>query len=271
MTDLLTVLSKIDLDAVGAAVTAYEPDERPLPDFDVENCKELIWKAAERWLLRDLEEFTLDSVEEEQYAIVAGHNFKYIMDLAGKVKGIHEPFTPYAGKTFCIDWKTSRNTLDAVWKQRLIDSWQWKLYHYCEGIDLFLYRGLSRNGDLKEVIISPPETTLDEVYEYVDAVGEQLVVLQEYEVWPRNAPYACNAFGRECSHKAECDNYTMPRAKVRKDHISYSFLTTFMLCQEKARRYALKQSNDSSEETTFGRCCHRGLASLWRQAFETSS
>ncbi len=81
-------------------------------------------------------------------------------------------------------------------------------------------------------------------------------------------PFACNAYGRECEFLQDCQNYTMPKASASK-RLSYSYIQTYLLCPEKARRYALaKGAGGYSEETTFGRSVHRGLAELWRRAFE---
>lgn len=270
MTKTLTdVLSTIDMEKVGKAIATPEEDERPLADFDFEDAKSLVWTAAEKWLLRDLDEFSVEEVEQEKVFLFDNSNITYVTDVSGVVKGLKAPFTNFSGKRYVIDWKTSKNTLGTEWKDRLLHSWQWRLYCCAQNASLFLYRGLSRNGDTKEVIIEAPTTNNDEVLFFLRGTQDQLVHLQNSTLpcWPRNMPFACRAYGRDCAWVEDCQNYTMPKGIVEPKRLSYSYINTFMLCNERARRTALDGNRENSEESLFGSAVHRGLAELWRQAF----
>ena len=57
--------------------------------------------------------------------------------------------------------------------------------------------------------------------------------------------------------------------QIEKKPLSYSGISTFMLCPEKYRRQQEDGSADS-EETIFGSVVHAGLAEAYRQAKEWS-
>lgn len=265
MIQLDDILSSVDLEKVQQAICVYEQDEKPMADFDIEDARKLVWTAAEKWLVRDLTEFTLDRVEKEQII----NDFKFVMDLSGMILGNNKPFQDFGNKRYIIDWKTSKNSLTTEWKDRLINSWQWRLYSDVVDASLFVYRGLSRNGDTKEVLIQVPEENGQEALEQRISIGREIHALRDIgaAVWPRNMPFACGAYGRDCEFMKDCQDYSMPKGVPPEKLLSYSYMSTFQLCNEKARRYAMGHNNDNSDETNFGRAVHRGLAELWRQAY----
>ncbi len=267
------IMLEVDREKVAGAVVAYEENEPKMAEWDFEDAKRLIWLAAEKWLPRDLHEFILEATELKIIKEIPGLDrpFKGYLDLAGTVRGTIDPFVPFAGKKFVVDWKTSKNTLGTDWRNRLIDSWQWMDYTEIYGADVFCYRGLSRNGTTAEVILKVPQTNGKEVIQLLTSVGSQIKALDDgdFPVWPRNKPFACNAYGRECDFYQDCQEYTMPQSPIPKDKmLSYSFLNNFMLCNERARRTAIGERDAGTDETNFGVATHRGLAELWRQAYQ---
>lgn len=266
---------QLDQEKIAQAIIHDEDGkEVKLTEWDFEDAKRLIWNAAEKWLVRDLRELIVapDGFEKRMSLEWGGSKpMKGYIDMEGQLRGTIKPFIDYAGRPFVLDWKTSKNTLDTEWRERLIDSWQWRIYHAATDCGVIIYRGLSRNGDTKELLIAPPETTKREVQEYVSgalAMRNALVTLGA-EVYPRHKPYACHAYGRECPFYTDCDNYdSIPRQALEDKEMSYSRLEHLLLCPEKHRRLIIEAGADDSEETTFGQAIHRGLAETWRQAFE---
>ncbi len=276
MTNYELLLASLDLEKIANAILAPEDGEKPLGEWDFEDCKALVLDAGEKWLLRDLDEFSLDAVEKKEVMPVLNYvnGMKCFLDICGKLKGTIAPFKQYKDKNFILDWKTTNNTtLSTDWKDRLVDSWQWMLYSEVYQASIFIYRGLSRTkkGVTKELIIEVPDTNREEVIQYLSAVGGQLNSLREskFEIFPRNKPFACNAYGRECEYYDSCMSYKkIPRGMLPEDKaLSYSFMNNFMLCNERARRDALADGGDS-EETNFGRAFHRGVAEMYSQSFK---
>ncbi len=265
-----TIISQINLEEVAEAIRKTEDGERVISDFDFEDAKRLVWLAGEKWLPRDLNEFTLEGTEVEGFLDVDNirGRFHGFGDITGTIKGTIPPFVEFFGKKYCIDWKTSKNTLDTVWRERLIASWQWPFYAVLFDASLVIYRGISRNGELKEIILKVPESNREEVTNQVEMISRQIKELETFSVWPRNKPYACSAYGRDCEFKESCHDYEMPRVKLIEPSLSYSFIDKFMLCNEKARRIKIADERVGTEETDFGSACHRGLSCLWELGYK---
>lgn len=268
------IMEAVDKDAIASAILSFEEGEKPFDDFDFEDAKLLVWTAAEKWLARDLSEFTLEAVENKLVTDYAGpeYPFKCFLDVCGMIKpdGM-KPFDKFARQKYVIDWKTSKNTLGTEWKQRLLDSHQWQMYSDVYGASLFIYRGLSRvRAQTQEVLIPVPDTNHEEVLHQLRAIGCQINALraEKFVVFPRNKPHGCEAYGKVCPYYDSCMDYSMPKGELPLDKaLSYSFMNNFMLCNERARREVLAEGMDYQDETNFGRAVHRGLASLWSQAF----
>lgn len=272
--NLAEVMASIDAEAVGKAIlTDREGKEVTLAKYDFDDAVRLTWIAAEKFLARDLYEIELEGLEIRKDMMVGIHPFKSFLDVAGTTRGLIDPFKPFAGKPVIIDWKTTKNDLKnpSEWRRRLLDSNQWMCYSEVYKAAVFIYRGLSRNGSTAELIINVPESNSKEALEYISGVGVQVNALRDggYEVFPRNRPFACNAYGRECQYKDDCDEYTMPRQVLSPDkQLSYSFMNTFLLCPERARRESLVTDGLGSDDTLFGQCVHSGIAELYKQAYE---
>lgn len=274
--DLAEVMSTIDAEAVGRAIlTDKEGNDITLAKHDFDDAVRLTWLAAEKWLPRDLFEIKIDGLELRQEMPIPYQRlpFKGFLDVGGTTRGLIDPFKPFGGKPVIIDWKTTKNDLKnpSDWKRRLLDSNQWVCYSEVYKAAVFIYRGLSRNGSTAELIINVPESNSREALEYISGVGVQVNALRDggYEVFPRNRPFACHAYNRECKYKKDCDDYTMPRQVLSPDkQLSYSFMNTFLLCPERARRESLETDGLGSDDTLFGQCVHSGIAELYKQAYE---
>lgn len=267
------LISQIDISEIENEILNKRDGEKELKDYEVTEVKSLLWLAGEKWLLRDLSEFTLTGTEVDILTEPDknGYRFHAFIDVTGIVKGVKKPFNAYSGKPYCIDWKTTAKELDTKWRARLTSSWQWQQYAHLTGAKLFIFRGISRLESLTELIIKVPDTNSMEVIDFNNSVGGQIKYLRDekFNIWPRNKPFACHAYGRVCEYYVDCDCLTMPFVVPPEKNLSYSYIDKFLLCPEKARRSALiDEIDDSSSESSFGLVMHRALASLWSQAFK---
>lgn len=282
MPDFVDIWASLDTERVAAEVLGPEPEKLSTVDF--EDAKQCVYEASQAWLEVDLANFHMTGVEKTYQ----DQRFKAILDLEGTV--LEEPdykgYKSYAGARVIFDWKTTTGGLDAIWADRLIDSWQWRLYANLEPkAALFIYRGIRRPANLdelqrvkmREVVVEVPPTNAAEADEFLGAMLAQRdnLVTSDLQVWPRNRPAYCNVYNKACPFTADCDRYTMPRTKlVETGHLSYSSILTLLGCPEKYRRMRLlRQENDDTvvdetDETRFGSAVHRGLAEVWRQAFK---
>jgi len=275
----------LDEAKIAAAILADGGEEK-LKDYDFLDAKQCVYEAAAEWLEYDRENFVVDGVEKEYN----DGRFRGFLDLEGYVRPDvkDKRLVSYAGKRFVLDWKTSKNQLGTEWRKRHRLSWQWK--HYCRtnnSIELFLYRGIRRpqvvNGpvELNELPLALGNGVAQVIRE---EAANQLVgilslrdslVSSGLEVWPMNQPDACHAYGRDCAFIDDCEEMTMPRQCIQDSGpLSHSSMKTFLRCPELFRRLRLlrEQGKDDaeftgSEETVFGNAVHRGLAEVYRQAF----
>jgi hypothetical protein len=282
--DLEEILKDIDLAAVTAAIETT-PGFSTLEVADQDECRELVWLAAESWLARDLQEF--ESVEFE--IPLAGGRSR--LDMVAVMRGSMAPFDKYVGHKIIVDWKTTALAVDTdSWKQKCEDSWQWKIYgSLLPEAKLFNYRGLSRErgtwrGRTDEAV--PARRVRDILLKLNDALPTE-VALQKagiigaynlwiengLQVWPRNTG-SCFAFNQRCPYKSDCDANTMPLGIAgidKRDDMSYSRMNNVLLCPERARRNALLEAQDitekDSDSTVIGTAFHEGVAKLWEEAF----
>lgn len=247
---------------------------------EFQDCKQMVWDAAQRYLESDLADFKFEEPERKLAAL----GVKGFLDLSGAVreKPKTKAFKEFAGKKVVIDWKTrADSSLDELWKTRLIDSWQWRMYAAMSRADLFLYRGLNRNGDQREIVIPVPATNYAETEEYLTASGIMLDNLIDGApgVWPRRMGHStCEAFARQCPFYDECRWYSsipVSQEPIRKKVMSYSSLELFHLCPERFRRTRLLEIatadneegwEDSNEVSRFGKVFHVGISQVYRQA-----
>lgn len=248
-----------------------------LAEYDLADSKTMVWSAAEKFLPRDLYDLDIDGVEEPYEATLelpyGPQVFKGIKDLKGRLRGRLNATKKYAGKKVVVDWKSTANTLDKTWEDRLLDSWQWRKYLYFENADVMIYRGLGRDssGEVKfrEVFIERPAKLEEDILVQLQgcAISRQSLIEAGLEVWPRKMPSACGAFGRECPYFLDCRDGSMPRGAVLPGRsFSYSSMDKYLLCPERYRREILSEGQEDTEESLFGQAVHRGLAEVYTQA-----
>lgn len=264
------ILSYFNMDAVVEAI--WTPDSKgrkPTYGWDeFDNIKEMVWAAAKKWLARDLVEFNITGVERlTEYSDIKGY-----MDVEATMKGVIKPFDTYAGKKIVVDWKTRDGELDDRWRNRLIDSWQWKIYASMTDASIFSYRGVSRRcpeGECstKEILLIVQPWNKEAVYTQLEGQSAMVNGLIDGAItpWPMHMPDACNKYGRECEYYDDCSNYKMPQFVPETGKVqSYSRLDDFARCPELYRR----RTRDEGEagESLLGSGVHFALAELYRQA-----
>ena len=259
------IFVKLDLTKVQSEINDIEAGQSAMPDYERQDVRELVLIAAARWLPTDLIEWDLKAVEENFE--VCG--FRGITDLRGVHRGLFNAFKDHKGSKFLGDWKTTKGALDADWAARYKYSWQWKLYALGNpGTKLFTYRGVSRDGSTREIIIEIPAGVEDEAQRYLDQVRAMRGTLENQAPWPRKMPGSCRAYGRDCEFIDSCQENQIRSGNV--DFIkplSYSGTETFLLCPEKHRLSQISGHGEDDEVLAFGKAFHRGIAEVYRQAF----
>lgn len=285
----LALWSTLDLDEVKLQIRGRE---KPLYDFDEEEAREAVLKACERWLIDDLEQMELRSVETE-YKV---KDFKFVIDLGGTFTGrgtkivqyddkTYSPrnLTLWRGLTFVADWKTTKRDLDARWQDSLTDSRQWRDYLAHTGAEIFVYRGIQRKGKIGEEIqlrefaihrgLQPDLIELHKAN--LDGIIAQRDALIDLNIapWPQNMPSACGRYGG-CRYKDDClaGLKYIPAGNLTKGReMSYSRMEEFKACAELHRRSVLDRIANSEEESgpdaEFGLSFHRGICEAYKQAF----
>ena len=264
--DWSDIILELDLDKVSAEINAVEEGQPDMAQYERQDARALVLVAAERWLPYDLEEWELAGVEEEYNS----PTFRGILDLRGRHKGVLKAFAGHAGAPFIADWKTTKGALDADWANRYKYSWQWPLYcmAYPE-TRLFSFRGISRSGETREVIIEVPEGKASEAAAHLAQVRAMKDQLAGQAPWPRKMPGSCKAYGRDCEFKETCwGNVVITGDIDMTKPFSYSGSEVFLLCPEKHRLTQLAGYGEDDEVLAFGKAVHRGLAEVYKQAFK---
>lgn len=265
-------LSQINLDRVAEAIQGPEGTPR-LAEYDEKDLKNMVWTAAEKFLVRDLHDMVIDGVEEpyerELHFPGGAQVFRGIKDLTGTLHGRLNVTKKFAGRKVVIDWKTSHKTLDTTWDERLLDSWQWRKYLYFGGADVMLYRGVNAEGKTRELLIERPANLESSILAQLEGVSaaRNSLINAGLTVYPRKMPSACGAFGRECPYWTDCREHTMPQVALLPGRsFSYSSMDRFLACPERYRRGEIENEMENTEESNFGTAFHRGIAELYGQA-----
>ncbi len=281
----MDIRDELDWPTVVEAIKSSNIGSVKLADWDIEDAIRVCHMAAERWLHDDV-----------RYGYQLTH-LETRFDIKTKlppVAGVIDLGLRSEEGLILVDWKTSRNTLDLNWQQRLLDSFQWRIYAAVTGATKFKYRGMTRpkgvgrNQDpedkiveFKELTIDIPQTNRQEVIEQLGGfyamrnslTFKSVTGIPLNPIWPRNGR-SCFSFGRRCDYYADCQGFSAPRGIPQSLHqVSSSQLDEFLLCPERYRRGQLANDGDDpvgksdSEESSFGRVVHIGLAEIWRQGF----
>lgn len=261
------ILMSLDLEKVQDEINAVEAGQPPMPDYERQDVRELVLIAAERWLEQDLEEFQMTAVEEP---FNIGSTFRGILDIRGRHRGALSAYKAFKGTEGIIDWKTTKGALDADWAARYKYSWQWKLYAAAfPDARLFHYRGISRSGATREVVIEIPDGVIAEAELYLAQIAGMRENLRCTAPWPRKMPSSCKAYGRQCDFWDQCsENLVIPGEIDYSKPLSYSGAETFLLCPEKHRLTQIAGYGEDDETLAFGKAFHRGVAEVYSQAFK---
>lgn len=265
------ILPTLDLESVEAAIL-NDPGGKPvLLAHEYESARAMLWNAAEKFLVSDLNNFVASSLGlEEKFTItLGGYPVRGFLDIRAEYSRGQDK-----GKIVVVDWKTSSGELDLVWQNRLIDSKQWRLYAIVPpGADYISYRGVSTKGKLREVYLNVK--SMPSLHKSIEddfgGLGDMLKALAPREIWPMNKPSACGAFGRVCPFKPECDNGTSPRylLPVEEIALSYSGAQRLLQCPEFYRRMKhAGPGTDSTDSSRMGTQFHAGMQKLYQLAFE---
>lgn len=244
-----------------------------LSDYDWDDARTAVFDGLESWLGADLLNFEILEVEKS----VTTPLVRGVLDLVFRVrpKPLAGQYAAWAGRIFISDWKTSKNTLGGEWRARHIASWQAPIYGvlaehvngFSEMPAAFEFRGISRARETKPVLLEYGSEASDLTYEFLWQIDRMKSSLRggTTKKWPQNRPFACNAYGRPCVYSNDCDLGKEHLVQIEAKPLSYSGVSTFMLCPEKFRRQQEDGSRDS-DETIFGSVVHAGLAEAYRQA-----
>jgi len=253
-----------EVDWVTVTLLINENDD--LAPWEQEEVLVSVIKAAERWLEEDTKGWTIGAIEQERFS----HPLKGIIDLSliNKKEG---------GINKVVDWK-STSKFTSTWSSRYLHSWQASLYQTLELCFStpreFVYRGIAKDGYLKELIVPLTPETFEEAMEYVDTSWEGFELLKEGpSTWPRRKPHACTKYGRECEFIGECLKDEKQREGYHEmpsvNHLSFSSLETFWDCPEKFRLQKLFPSQDGDSEPfafKYGKALHAAMAEVYGQA-----
>jgi hypothetical protein len=265
------LLESLDHDAITAAIRR---SDFSLAEFDLaERVGKAVWAAGVEFLVEDLLD-DVDGVEEEGTSIVAGQfPVNYVFDIRKRIKGETPLTSSLAGKSCIVDWKTTKGDLDPPWVARHTDSWQWKIYLYISGCDVFEYRGINWAGRTRRVFLPRPANLAEQVEQHFVGAHSMRSALKTLDVWPMRMPGSCYAYGRRCRYLRECQSWTMPRGVPEKDSFSHSSIDTFLLCPERYRRDKLTfgeipETHEERYDAELGSAVHRGLEEVYLQAVQ---
>lgn len=253
------MIHHIDQGAMLAAIERHAPKAYL---FEVAEAKRVIANALDHYFEHDTTHLAVTGVEcEVELTILGVPRVHGYTDLRAVVD---------SGERIIIDWKTTGGDLDAKWSDRLRKSWQWRFYAQATSATHVIYRGLSRNGSVRTLIIEVPPDNDAVVSAYIRQRHEMREAVRALGIipWPRSQPEACNAYGRPCPYVAICDSHVPPPDGNGPASHSYSSLQTFSLCPERSRLDAALHDEDAEDESTsFGTLVHAGLAAAYASAF----
>jgi hypothetical protein len=273
--DLDVILEPVDLERVATEMGV----DSNLAEHEFLDAKKLVLKACATWLPRDVVEFEVTGIEETvetPWGDPCASVYKGIFDLTGKFKGMFNATKKVKGEKFILDWKTAGRNLDTTWKDRLVDSWQWRMYHMLKPSGVFIYRGINRAGDTREVIMNLGDRREEIIRSTEKQLHHDIKILDNYfdkkaDVWSKHMPWSCRGM-YECPHVDDCLDDVQPRGCPEKfPNISYSLINGLHNCPEKLRRDLIRKERGLEEKPgpglRFGAAVHRGLAEIYSQVF----
>ena len=270
------VLDQLDWDAVATVIS-----ESNLLTTDKDDVAAMVHGAASRYLPSDFDNYDILAVERRWHATLGEfmHHGTWDLVLRERASGVH----------FVADWKTTAS-LDKEWADRLTASWQNRIYSWSLANEFYLpqtfykfhYRGIQRPaasfaGSQRNILFrdvtvlhADPVSVDAAVVDYLSDLNNYRKYLHTAERrngwWPRNMPFACGAYGRECAYYADCRKPEAPEPiETPLVSLNYSGAQTLMLCPEKYRRELLAKS-EGSDETAIGSVFHAAMECIYKQA-----
>ena len=237
-----------------------------------QSSKELVWVLAETYLQRDYDESKVLHIEESfSNPLVAG-----TIDLIQRIaKPIYLPKNK-AGKKIIVDWKTTNSsTFDKAFRERYVNSWQWKIYCLYGQAELFEYRCISKTtGDTIELALEFSDdvrASVENQLKGMNLLVDSLININD--VWPRHMPSGCNVYGKPCPFLEICTNNHYIPVKSIPLPLHYSTMETFLTCPERFRLAEGIKSDYGVEakdtyETAIGSAVHRGMQEIYSQLME---
>lgn len=239
----------------------------------------MLLRACKKWVAPDSESLIVTGIEDRFLLDVRpGHAIERVRPAnddaeawlgAYGVKG-YVDLAGYDGRaeSRLVDWKCT-GSISEDQQNRLRDSWQWKLYCFATGATSFTYRSIQRDCRTKDTVLSWPAggyTDMD-VEQYLRTVQGMRKSLHYHDVYPRHAPFACKAYGRDCDYVRQCRTNTAPLVQLKHKTLSHSRMETFLLCPERYRLDRLADDRDR-EETALGKAFHVAIAAIYEQLYK---
>jgi hypothetical protein len=244
-----------------------------LSDLDWSMVANMIERVCEDYLARDVEWLAVTGLESWIEDPDKPHATEGAGDIAGRLDVIGQllpAVKDIGGRRFVRDWKATRQKLDDNWRDRLLWSWQWKLYLYWTGADVFVYTGVNYDGDTRELWLLRPENLNLSVETQLNGMRRFRETYQDRTVYPMNSPSACKSYGKECPFREDCTKFTMPQQVLETWRLSHTSMDQALQCPERFRRQRLLDKSGKPEVTRaleIGQAVHRGMAEIYRQVF----
>lgn len=241
-------------------------------DFEYEAIKDAVAAAADAWLPEDAQHLVVGVEQEVEIPYEGWEAGELPPESARRAKGIVDlNLLTRQGRVIIVDWKTT-GAQDMPQAEKYSRSWQWRMYVAAavalgwpvEAVEV-QYRVITRSLQLGTITLQPTAETVDRVTEQLRMVARMNEALEEFTVWPQRMPGACKAYGRDCPFTLDCAHGTMPRGKMPRKDLSFTYVDRFLLCPERARRVELEPEGDATDEAGFGKAFHRGMAEVYGQ------
>lgn len=242
-----------------------------LYNFDSHLVTSMVTAACDKWLTSDRERFKITGVETRREMSLDVPSVDTPPEDLRRVTGVIdiEGVERSQGIPFIIDWKTRNGKFDTIWRNRLRDSWQWRIYTAGTYVPYCIYRGVSYDGECTEIIMEAPPSNQEEVTAYLEMSWRQRETYCDQTAWTRNMPRACNTWGRVCPFLEDCRKFErIPKKLIDiRRSISYIGLELFHLCPERYRRTELEGKGEDTEESDIGTEFHLRIAEVYKREF----
>lgn len=280
--ETIALLKLLDNTAISAALRSVT-----LQEHEYTQVSEMVFRACERFLLRDLADWD-DCATELRFETGHGtmnetHAFFDLVLWRDRSLSFDMP-----GLARVIDWKTAYDLSRPHFDIQTTQQWQtfaylgpgadWLREHYGVIVDKMQYRCLDDEGvSILDVFPHPVPGRYTELSRQQNAsTAAQFIILsREFSAgpWPRTLPFTCfkGAKGNEptCPYWHDCINGVVPVAKESpKPPMSKSAWGSFLECPERYRRDGDKIGRgEGSLPQRIGLSFTNAIAEVYTQAF----